>query len=106
MGDLDLSTMFDEVFRGGPPAALIDPTVRAGRSALRRRRILTAVGTTACMLAIATVGFLQSDRNPEALPGPARLPTPSQLVPAEVALTMAAQVDKSWRRDCGQSGQP
>ena len=104
MENPDLAGMFNDAFDPEPPPPLIDPTVRAGRSALRRRRVL-ACAATACVLGAVAFGATRIDATPAAQPGPIHRPSPTPSISAEEQLTRSTRVDDSWRQDCGHAGQ-
>ncbi|CUR54960.1 hypothetical protein NOCA2220151 [metagenome] len=107
MAELDMRQVFEASFDSEPPLREIQPTLVAGRSAVRRRHGLTAAAVA--VVCAATFSVTRLIGTPTAEPAPLERPTPSApSTPStlEQRLTTATAVDESWQAACGHAGQP
>ena len=106
--ETDLRQLFEASFEGEPPLPSPEERVRAGRRALRRRRVVVT-GVAAAAVAVIGVGAAQLGGSSDAPPAPIdqpSSPTTETTLSAEETLTRAVPVDDGWRQDCDHAGQP
>src|SRR3954452_14145321 len=102
--ETDLRKLFEAEFDGEPPLPPVGERVRAGRRALRRRRV-GAVSLVAGVVVVVGVGAAQASDETPAPPLPSQQPIPPPTPSHESLLTSSVPVDRSWTEDCGRGGQ-
>lgn len=102
----DLRDDFEAAFDVEPPLRPTQSAVKAGRQALRRRRLAAGAAALGVVAAVG-LGASQLRDEPSAQPtNPAEHPDDLTLSELEQRLTELATVDSSWRDDCGLASQP